>query len=159
MAKRFPIDLAITTGDALIPSTHDGVPQDDRSGDTPWIETKMGPNRDDRLHASGTWHVYRLSGGNRQNDGTQGCIAPRNRIRHPNDSVLHQSWREESERYPTRGTRAGEAHPAATSREAESGRRKKAIAHSGTANAQLVMFLDDIVSKRRAQPMPLDRRI
>jgi hypothetical protein len=115
---------------ASISSTPDG-PTKDSHHQAQWSDTEVGPQSDHGLHASTSRHVQRIRHGDRPHDGAQGCIARRNRIWNPDDSVLHQSWWKESEYGTAHRARESQAHSSAASRRAESG-NKEALSQRGS---------------------------
>jgi hypothetical protein len=84
----------------------------------------VGAKRHHRFHAPTTQDLYWLRSQDRQDHGTQGCVARRSWIWNPNDSVLHQSRWEEPQHTKARGARAGEAHTPAASQTSEIGVEK-----------------------------------
>jgi hypothetical protein len=90
-------------------------------------QTEVGANRHHRLHASTAAHLLRFGSPDCQDDGAKGCVAPRIRVRNPDDSILHQSRREESQHATADGARPGQADPAAASGVSEGCRKETLI--------------------------------
>src|SRR5919109_1296205 len=87
----------------------DAINLNDSPEATPNTSAEVGARRHDRFHTSAAADVHRLSGRDCEDYGTQGCVAARSRVGNSNDSVLHQSRREEPQRTTTHRTRAGQA--------------------------------------------------
>jgi hypothetical protein len=60
----------------------------------------MGEERQNGFDEAAAGDIQRLSSHDRPNDGAAGRVAEGPRVRHPDDSVLHQSRRKESVRHP-----------------------------------------------------------
>src|SRR5918996_607260 len=58
-------------------------------------KAEMGSGSYNRLHGSTTWNLHWVRGRNREKDGAKGCFTEGYRVRNPDDSVLHQSRRQE----------------------------------------------------------------
>jgi hypothetical protein len=123
-ARRSDASLRRRTNDASISSTRDGQ----ESLETSSQHTKVGSYRHNGFHPSAARHVRGLGQSDRSNDGAQGCVAGWDRVGYPDDSVLHQSRRQEPERRAPCRTGKGQALAAATRRTAKGG-VEKALGH------------------------------
>jgi hypothetical protein len=97
-------------------------------------EAEVGSSGHHEFHTSAAGNVLWLRGRDCQDDGRQGCIAARRRIRNPDDSVLHQSWRKEAQCTTARRARAGEADSPAASCETEADREEALTEDSCTCH-------------------------
>src|SRR5207248_9385199 len=78
------------------------------------LEAKMGQTSYHRLDASATAHVQRISSTDRQNHGAKGCLAEGDRVRYPDDSILHQSRGKGTVAGPTSHARTRQTDSAAS---------------------------------------------
>jgi hypothetical protein len=78
------------------------------------LEKTLGQEGHHRLDGSAARDVQRIRSTDRANHGPQGRLPEGYRIRHSDDSILHQSRGGRPVAYAPAGTRTGEAHPAAS---------------------------------------------